>query len=121
MLGIASGALGVGLFGTEFRVSSDTLPTARLVVGGYALVSYSFLIISVRETLGFVDVTDAKLIRKPLGYMVAVVFFVAFVFVIGIFDKPTHGQPSATKPPGAEEAGARSLVPLTSSRSRTRA
>lgn len=106
LLGIATGAVGFGLFGAEFRVSSELLPTAKLVVGGYALVSYVFLIASVRDILGLDDTTDAEVVKQPLGDMFAVVLFVISVFVIGIFDKPADNQPSATRSPSLEEEGA---------------
>ena len=37
MLAIATGALGFGLFGAEFRVSTELLPAMKLAAGGLAL------------------------------------------------------------------------------------
>ena len=39
MLAMATGAIGFGLFGEEFPVSMELLPTMKLVAGGYALVA----------------------------------------------------------------------------------
>ena len=52
MLAMATGAIGFGLFGEEFRVSTELLPTMKLVAGGYALVCYLLLVGSVRDILG---------------------------------------------------------------------
>ena len=38
MPAIATGTLGFGLFGVEFRVSTELLPAMKLAAGGLALV-----------------------------------------------------------------------------------
>ena len=88
MLAIATGALGFGLFGVEFRVSSEFLPTLMLVAGGLALVSYVALAESVRLTLLSDDVNGRRVARGPLVNMFLVVVYVVCVFVVGIFDSP---------------------------------
>ena len=89
MLAIATGALGFGLFGAEFRVSTDLLPTMRFVAGGLALVFYVALAESVRVILQSGDVTGRQVARGPLRAMFLVVFYVVSAFVIGIFDDPS--------------------------------
>ena len=94
MLTIATGAIGFGLVGREFRVSTELLPTMRLVAGGYALVCYLVLVGSVRDVLESGDVTGREVTQGPLTYMLLVVFFVVSVFVVGISDDP-ESQPAA--------------------------
>ena len=88
MLAIATGVLGFGLFGAEFRVSSELLPTMMLVAGGFALLSYVALAGSVRVILLSDDVNGRRVARGPLMNMFLVVVYVVFVFVVGIFDSP---------------------------------
>ena len=89
MLAIATGALGFGLFGAEFRVSADLLPTVKLVAGGLALVFYVALAESVRVTLQSGDVSGRQVARGPLRHMFLVMFYVVSVFVVGIADSPS--------------------------------
>ena len=89
ILAIATGALGFGLFGAEFRVSADLLPTVRLVAGGLALVFYVALAESVRVILQRGDVSGRQVARGPLTHMFPVVFYVVSVFVVGIADSPS--------------------------------
>ena len=88
MLAIATGALGFGLFGAEFRVSTEFLPTMMFVAGGLALVCYVGLAESVRAILLSRDVNGRRVARGPLTYMFLVVVYVVCVFVAGIFDSP---------------------------------
>lgn len=88
LLGIGTGALGFGLFGAEFRVSTEFLPTMKLVAGGLALVSYAALAESVRVILQDGDATGRQVARGPLRNMFLVVVYVASVFVVGNFDGP---------------------------------
>ena len=88
MLAIATGALGFGLFGAKFRVSSELLPTMMLVAGGFALVSYVALAESVRGILLSDDVNGRHVARGPLRRMFLVVVYVSCVFVAGTFDSP---------------------------------
>ena len=89
ILAIGTGALGFGLFGAEFRVSTELLPVMKLAAGGLALVSYMALAESVSGILQDVDVTSRKVARGPLRTMSLVVVYVVSVFVIGIFDSPS--------------------------------
>lgn len=88
MLAIATGALGLGFFGAEFRVSTDLLPAMKFAAGGLALVFYSVLTGSVSGTLQSGDVSGRQVARGPLRNMFLVMFYVVSVFVIGIFDSP---------------------------------
>ena len=89
MLAIATGALGFGLFGAEFRVSTEFLPTMKLVAGGLALVFYVALAKSVRVILLSGDVTGRQVARGPLRNMSLVMVYVVTVFVVGIADGPS--------------------------------
>ena len=86
MLAIATGALGFGLFGAEFRVSTEPLPTMKFVAGGLALVFYVALAESVRVILRSGDVTGRQVAQGPLRAMFLVVVYVVSVFVIGILE-----------------------------------
>ena len=88
MLAIATGALGFGLFGAEFRVSTELLPVMKLAAGGLALVFYVALAESVRVILQNGSASGRQLARGPLKTMFLVVFYVVSVFVIEIFDSP---------------------------------
>ena len=88
MLAIATGALGFGLFGAEFRVSTELLPVMKLAAGGLAFVCYVALAESVRFMLQDGDVTGQQVARGPLRAMFLVVFYVVSVFVIGVFEGP---------------------------------
>ena len=89
MLAIATGALGFGLFGAEIRVSTDLLPTVKLVAGGLALVFYVALAESVRDILQSGDVSGRQVARGPLRNMFLVMFYMVSVFVVGIADSPS--------------------------------
>lgn len=93
MLAIATGAIGFGLVGQEFRVSTELLPTMRLVAGGYALVCYLLLVRSVRDILESDGVTGREVTQGPLTNMLLVVLFVVSVFVIGVADDPNRDPP----------------------------
>ena len=99
MLAMATGAIGFGLFGEEFPVSTELLPTMKLVAGGYALVCYLLLVRSVRDILESDDVTGLEVSQGPLTNMLLVVFFVVSVFVIGIVDDPNRSPPRGAKEP----------------------
>jgi len=86
MLAVATGVLGFGLFGAEFRVSTEFLPTMMFVAGGLALVCYMALVQSVRVILLSDDVNGRRVAWGPLMYMFLVVVYVVCVFVAGIFD-----------------------------------
>lgn len=88
MLAVATGALGFGLFGAEFRVSAEILPTMMFVAGGLALAFWVTLAESVRVILQTGDVTGRQVARGPLRSMFLVVVYVVCVFVAGIFDSP---------------------------------
>ena len=81
-------ALGFGLFGAEFRMSTEPLPVMKLAAGGLALVCYAALVESVRFMLHDGDVTGRQVARGPLRAMFLVVLYVVSVFVIGIFEDP---------------------------------
>ena len=89
MLAIATGTLGFGLFGAEFRVSTELLPVMKLAAGGLALVFYVALAESVRVILQSGDVTGRQVARGPLRQMFLVIVYVATVFVVGIADSPS--------------------------------
>ena len=101
MLAMATGAIGFGLFGEEFPVSTELLPTMKLVAGGYAVVCYLMLVRSVRDILESDDVTGLEVSLGPLTNMLLVVFFVVSVFVIGIVDGPSRNPPRDGKEPTA--------------------
>ena len=88
MLAIATGVLGFGLFGVEFRVSTEPLPAMKFVAGGLALVFYVALAESVRVILQNGDVTGRRVAQGPLRALFLVVVYVVSVFVIGIFEGP---------------------------------
>ena len=89
MLAIATGALGFGLFGAEFRVSTDPLPAMKLAAGGLALVFYAVLTGSVSGILQSGDVSGRQVARGPLRIMFLVMVYVVSVFVVGIVDSPS--------------------------------
>ena len=66
MLAIATGAIGFGLIGQEFRVSMELLPTMKLVAGVYALACYLLLVRSVRNVLESDEVTGLEVSQGPL-------------------------------------------------------
>ena len=86
ILAVATGAIGFGLFGAEFRVSMEILPTMKFVAGGYAIVCYMLLVRTVRNILESSNVTGQQVVRGPLTNMLLLVFFVVSVFVVGIFE-----------------------------------
>ena len=89
MLAVATGALGFGLLGAEFRVSTEFLPTVKFVAAGYVLFFYVALVRSVRGILESDGVTTGEdVVRGPLFYLFLVVVYVISIFVIGIFDNP---------------------------------
>ena len=95
ILAIATGAIGFGLFGADFRVSVDLLPTMKFVAGGYVLVFYIVLVRSVRGILESGGVTGKDVAQGPLFYMFLVVLYVVSIFVVGIFDNPANNPPPA--------------------------
>lgn len=95
MLAIATGAIGFGLFGAEFRVSEELLPAMKFAAGGYALLWYWLLTRSVKNILDSGEVTGRQIVEGPLTYMFLVVVFVVSVFVVGIFE----GRFGAGSPP----------------------
>ena len=101
MLAMATGAIGFGLIGQEFRVSTELLPTMKLVAGVYALACYLLLVRSVRNVLESDEVTGLEVSQGPLTNMLLVVFFVVSVFVVGIFDDPNRSPPHEVKEPTA--------------------
>ena len=88
MLAIATGALGFGLFGAEFRVSTEPLPAMKLAAGAPALFFWVELAESVRVILQTCDVTGRQVARRPLRAMFLVVVYVVSVFVIGTLENP---------------------------------
>ena len=89
MLAVATGALGFGLLGAEFRVSTEILPMGKFVAAGYVLFFYAALVRSVRGILRSDGVTTGEdVVRGPLVYLSLVVLYVVFIFVIGVFDRP---------------------------------
>ena len=98
---MATGAIGFGLFGQEFRVSTELLPTMKLVAGGYALVCYLLLVRSVRDIVESDDVTGLQVSQGPLTNMLLVVLFVVSVFVVGILDDPNRSLPRDGEEPTA--------------------
>ena len=120
MLVIATGALGFGLFGAEFRVGVDVLPPTtaqlppliqflplkKLVAAGFALVCYVDLIRSVDRMLVSTEVTGEQVAAGPLNNTYLVVVFVVTVFVVGIFEKHADSQSTAYKTPSAKAANA---------------
>ena len=95
LLAIATGAVGFGLFGAEFRVSMEFLPTAKFVAAGYVLVVYVALVRSVSRILQSDDVTGEDVVQGPLFYMFLVVLYVVSIFVVGIFESPANSPPPA--------------------------
>ena len=88
MLAIATGALGFGLFGVEFRVSTEPLPAMKLAAGALALFFWVALAESVRVILQTHGVTGRQVARRPLRAMFLVVVYVVSVFVLGILESP---------------------------------
>ena len=89
MLAIATGALGFGLFGAEFRVSTDPLPAMKLAAGRLALVFHTVLTGSVSGILQSGDVSGRQVARGPLRNIFLVMVYVVSVFVVGIVDSPS--------------------------------
>ena len=112
MLAMATGAIGFGLFGVEFRVATELLPTMKLAAAGYALVCYLLLVRSIREILESDDVTGREVTQGPLSNMLLVVFFVVSVFVIGIADDPNRNPPRDGKEATAAATSAPGLALL---------
>ena len=92
MLAVATGAIGFGLFGAEFRVSMEFLPTLKFVAGGFVLVSYVALAQSVKDILESADVTGRDVATGPLVNMFLVVIYVVCIFVADVFDNPAGGS-----------------------------
>ena len=88
MLAIATGALGFGLFGAEFRVSAEPLAAMKLTAGALALFCWVTLAESVSVILQTCNVTGRQVARRPLRAMFLVVVYVVSVFVIGILESP---------------------------------
>ena len=88
MLAVATGAIGFGLLGAEFRVSTDFLPTLKLVAGGFVIACYVALVGSVRKILERDDVTGRDVVTGPLFNLFLVVFYVVCIFVADVFDNP---------------------------------
>jgi len=88
VLAIATGALGFGLFGTEFHVSMDLLPAMKLAAGALAIVFYAVLAGSVSGILQSGDVSGRQVARGPLRSMFLVMFYVVSAFVVGVFESP---------------------------------
>ena len=88
VLAIATGVLGFGLFGAEFRVSTDLLPVMKLAAGGLAFVFYAVLAGFVSGILQSGDVNGRQVARGPLRSLFLVMFYVVSAFVVGIFDSP---------------------------------
>ena len=99
MLAIATGALGFGLLGAEFRVSMEILPMGKFVAAGYVLVAYVALVRSVRGILESDGVTGNDVVRGPLFYLLLVVLYVVSIFVIGIFNNPADHPPAIPAKP----------------------
>lgn len=95
ILAIATVALGFGLFGAEFRASVELLPVAKCVSGGYALVFYAALVISVRRILESSHVSGRDVTQGPLTHMAVVMVYVASIFVLGLFENPDVNQSPA--------------------------
>ena len=88
MLAVATGAIGFGLFGAEFRVSTEFLPTLKLVAGGFVLVFYVAVAQSVKDILESADVTGRDVATGPLVRLFLIVVYVACIFVADILDNP---------------------------------
>ena len=88
MLAIATGTLGFGLFGAEFRVSTEFLPMLMFGAAGCALLCYVALVKSVETILSSDDVSGRWVAQEPMMYMFLVVAYVVCVFVAGVFDSP---------------------------------
>ena len=88
MLAMATGAIGFGLFGAEFRVSTEFVPTFKLVAGGFVLVCYVAVAQSVKDIFESADVTGRDVATGPLVRLYLVVIYVACIFVADIFDNP---------------------------------
>ena len=88
MLAMATGAIGFGLFGAEFRVSTEFLPTLKLVAGGLVLVFYVAVAQSVKDILESAVVTGRDVATGPLVRLFLVVIYVVCIFVADIFDNP---------------------------------
>ena len=67
---------------------------AKCVSGGFALVAYATLLVSVRKILESDRVTGRDIARGPLTCMVVVMTYIAFIFVIGVFENPESSHPS---------------------------
>ena len=73
LLVTATGVLGFGLLGADFRVSMEFLPTAKFVGAGYVLAAYVVLVRSVRGILEKDNVTGKDVVQGPLTYLFLVV------------------------------------------------
>ena len=88
ILAIGTGALGFGLFATDFRLSTDMLPALKCAAAGFALAGWVALAQSVNVILRIRAVSGRQVARGPLARMFLVVIYVSTVFVIGVFDAP---------------------------------
>ena len=84
MLAIATGALGFGLFGSEFRVSMELLHLLKVWFGLHALAVYTLLVKSVGEILKSGDVTGRQVVEGPLMHMWLVVSSTAVVWIVEV-------------------------------------
>ena len=95
ILAIATGAIGFGLLGSEFRASMEFLPTMQFVGAGYVLVAYIALVGSVRHILESEHMTGRHEVQGPLLNMFLLVLYVVVIFVAEIFDTPASYLPPA--------------------------
>lgn len=86
LLVTATGVLGFGLLGADFRVSMELLPTAKFVGAGYVLAAYVVLVRSVKGILEKDNVTGKDVVQGPLTCLFLVVIYVVSIFAIGIFE-----------------------------------
>ena len=97
ILAIATAAIGFGLFGADFRIIAS-LPDLRgpvlfwaalkLVCGAGAMIGYTSVVVAVAKILTQGSpITGRQVALSALLLMGVVMVFVAFIFIIGVFEE----------------------------------
>lgn len=103
ILAIATAAVGFGIFGADFRIISG-LPelhgivlfwaVLKLICGAGAMIGYASVVVAVGKMLTQESpVTGRQVALRPLLLTGVVMVFVAFIFIIGVFEE----QPDITQ------------------------
>ncbi len=107
ILAIATATIGFGLFGADFRVIAS-LPelhgpvlfwaVLKLVCGAGAMIGYASVVVAVGRILTQeTSLTGRQVTLSALLLTGVVMVFVAFIFIIGVFEENPDILPEAEK------------------------